>query len=79
MARLLCVVTSLVNETPESAKFRTRGRVREKASRGDEVLLRGLDGTPVGYARSGHGVDAGRRPALPELPLPPRVCRANIR
>ncbi|MCU7722856.1 hypothetical protein ODJ79_03935 [Actinoplanes sp. KI2] len=50
MARLLCVLTSLVNETRESAKFRTRGRVREKVTRGDEVLLRGLDGTPVGYA-----------------------------
>lgn len=41
---------SFVNETPESAKFRTRGRVLEKAAKGDEVMLRAADGTRAGYA-----------------------------
>jgi len=50
VARLLCVLTSLVNETPQSAKFRTRGRLAEKAAKGDEVLLRGVDGAGIGYA-----------------------------
>ena len=50
MARLLCVLTSLVNETPQSAKFRTRGRLLEKAAKGDDVLLRGSDGADIGYA-----------------------------
>lgn len=50
MARLLCVLTRLVNETPQSAKFRTRGRVLEKTAKGDDVLLRGLDGAGIGYA-----------------------------
>ncbi|WP_030439001.1 hypothetical protein [Actinoplanes subtropicus] len=44
------MLTSLVGETRESAKFRTRGQIREKVTKGDEVLLRGLDGTLVGYA-----------------------------
>lgn len=55
---------SFVNETSQSAKFRTRGRVLEKVAKGNDVLLRAADGTHAGYASVASVLPTGMLVAL---------------
>jgi hypothetical protein len=64
VAKLLCVLSELVDESPQSAKFHTRGRLRLSVDKGDEVLIRGLDGTTIGYATIAAALPSGRLLAL---------------